>query len=103
MGKQIIGINGMVHIGGLERHFHIGEANVFQGMHGIERRFGQRLGGEGNPYFSSRGRSNDPPLTPTAQGEFPRSLTALMTSCTFHHGPILPGIDADTIDDFSGF
>ena len=61
-----------------------------------------RASGEGHPYFSSRGRSSDPPLTPTRRG-IPRSLTALMTSCTFHHAPDIAGIDADTIDDFGGF
>ena len=47
--------------------------------------------GDGQPYLSSSGRSNEPPLTPTRSG-IPRPFTALMTSSTFHQAPILPGL-----------
>jgi hypothetical protein len=58
-----------------------------------------RASGDGQPYLSNSGRSSEPPLTPTRRG-MPARSPPLITSCTFHQAPMLPGVDADAIDDF---
>ena len=39
--EQSVGIDGHVHVGSLQGHLHIGEADIFEGMDGIQSRFTQ--------------------------------------------------------------
>ena len=47
--------------------------------------------GHGSPYFSSRSRSSDPPLTPMRMAQ-PLALAASTTSFTRLAWPMLPGL-----------
>ena len=55
------------------------------------RALSTRASGVGPPYFSNRGFSREPPLTPMRMG-MPRSLQALATASTRSSEPMLPGL-----------
>ncbi len=101
MGEQPVGIDRVMHVGRLERHFHIGKAHVFQRVHRIERRFGERFGGR--------------PAIFVEQGALKRSAVHTDpqrdAACIHRLDDLfdLPpradvaGVDADAINDFCGF